>query len=199
MLWPLLTVTLGGIWPLLWQYGLDVHASDVCSILGSISLQATTDYVTVASITHVILDGTSQWVSGQKFTDLGDVRYLCQSRLVIPDGTGNSHRIATVEYYLHQYLPISIILPDGSSSPISAHVVTTWSAAATEISPVASTTPPHVLLSPDESVHSVEHDTKILNINDSISNDVNDVLNSFYSTTIGVKHNRFHEQTTIAH
>lgn len=114
------------------QYGYDGHASDVRKIIDSIILNAVTGDGAVASITHLVLDGTSKWVIGRNVTGLGDVRNLNESCHVIPDGFRSTQSLATIEQDMLQYLSMSTFYVAGALLPLRAHVVTTGSAAVFE-------------------------------------------------------------------
>lgn len=83
-----------------WQYGRNGHASDARAIIGSIGLNATTDEETVASINHLVLDGSSQRVIGRNLTGCDDVRNVAESSVVILSETCLTHSLGNVEHDL---------------------------------------------------------------------------------------------------
>ena len=56
-----------------WQYGSGNHASDLRRMLGSIDITAILDDGTNVNITHVVIEGSSQWIVGRNVTTKCDI------------------------------------------------------------------------------------------------------------------------------
>ena len=59
-----------------WQYGTGDHASPTRRIMGSIILTATSDTGRPVDITHLVLEGSSQWVIGRNVTRKANIEHI---------------------------------------------------------------------------------------------------------------------------
>ena len=88
-----------------WQYGTGEPASPARRILGSIVLTATSDHGTPVRITHLVLEGSSQWVIGRNVTRKANIEHIGRNALVFY-GDGECEYISIINYNFLSYLSI---------------------------------------------------------------------------------------------
>lgn len=97
-----------------WQYGTGKHASPARRILGSTVLTATSDSGNSINITHLVLEGSSQWVIGRNVTRKANIEHLERNALAfVVDG--NIDYISMVDHYFLSYIPLDCFIASRNS------------------------------------------------------------------------------------
>ena len=89
-----------------WQYGKGKHASPARLILGSIVLTVLSDNDRSVCITHLVLDGSSQWVIGQNVTRKSNIERK-EENAVVFDADGERDSISMIDHEFLSYLPLN--------------------------------------------------------------------------------------------
>lgn len=87
---------LGGILPALeghthWQHGTGEHASPARRILGSVVLSAKSDQGNPVRITHLVLDGSWQWIVDRNVTRKANIEHIGRNVQVFPVSDEREH------------------------------------------------------------------------------------------------------------
>lgn len=68
-----------------WQYVSDAHANPKRRILGSVQLYVRTDNGYRISICHLVVEGASQWIIGQKLATKSNLEYIDRNAIKLPN------------------------------------------------------------------------------------------------------------------
>ncbi len=103
-----------------WQYGTGAHSSSVRRILGSIVLTACSDTGRDVKITHLVLEGSSQWVIGRNVTRNANLEHLGRNAISffvenVPES------ISLIDHEFLSYIPMSTFLKSIDVTTLTCH------------------------------------------------------------------------------
>lgn len=98
-----------------WQYGTGKHASPARRILGSTVLTAISDSSNSINITHLVLEGSSQWVIGRNVTRKANIEHLERNALaVVADGI--TDYVSMIDHEFLSYIPLDCFTANRKSA-----------------------------------------------------------------------------------
>lgn len=88
-----------------WKYGIGSHASKSRRIIGSVLISARSDQGDEINIRHLVIEGSSQWVTGRNVTQKCNIVRIGKNELELPDNSGT---ISLNNHDLNCYIPYEI-------------------------------------------------------------------------------------------
>lgn len=100
-----------------WQFGSEEHASAAKPILGSATIQFRSDSGNTISVRHIVVDGSSPWVTGRNVTRKCDIILIYGNFIRLPLLNGSSDTLPMSDFQDNSYLPLSCVLQPVTTSP----------------------------------------------------------------------------------